>query len=84
MLSHQDYTDLTPEELASAAEKMKSQKITVAVIVGLFIGIAIWSAAQGKFLLTVGLFIVALGIGSRHARKLKQIQAEISRRDTVQ
>ena len=84
MFSSKDYSKMTIEELVSEEKKMKSQKITTAVFVGLLVGIAIWSAThKGGFLLTIGLLIFATLIGSRYSKKQKDIQAEISRRDTV-
>lgn len=84
MFSSKDYSKMTLEELVSEEKKMKSQKITTALFVGLLVGIAIWSAThKGGFLLTIGLLIFASLIGSRYSKKLKDIQAEISRRDSV-
>ena len=84
MFSSKDYSKMTLDELASEEKKLKSQKITIAVFVGFLVGIAIWSAThKGGFIVTVGLLIAALWIGSRHAKGLKSIQTEINRRDTV-
>lgn len=84
MFSRKDYSKMTLEELVSEEKKMKSQKITTALFVGLLVGIAIWSAThKGGFILTIGLLIFAAFIGSRYSKNLKSIQAEISRRDTV-
>jgi uncharacterized membrane protein YbjE (DUF340 family) len=84
MYSAKDYTKMTREELVSKEEKLKSQKILTAVLIGFFVGIAVWSAThQGKFSLTISLLIFALVIGSSYSKSLKGIQAEISRRDTV-
>lgn len=75
---------MTLEELVSEEKKMKSQKITIAVFIGVVIGIAIWSATHtGGFILTIGLLIFAVLLGSRYSKTLKSIQAEISRRDTI-
>jgi hypothetical protein len=57
-----------------------------ALVIGLFVGVAIWSAThrhKGDFVLTIGLLTFALFIGSRHSKNLAGVQAEISRRDTV-
>lgn len=84
MFSSKDYSKMTLDELVSEEKKMKSQKITTAVFVGILVGIAIWSAThKGGFILTIGLLIFAALIGSRYSQNLKGIQAEISRRDTV-
>lgn len=84
MFSSKDYSKMTLDELVSEEKKMKSQKITTAVLVGILVGIAIWSAThKGGFILTIGLLIFAALIGSRYSQNLKGIQAEISRRDTV-
>ncbi len=75
---------MTLDELASEEKKVKSQQIPFALFIGLIVGIAIWSAThKGGFFFTTGLMIFALLMGSRYSKKLKGIQAEISRRDTV-
>lgn len=84
MFSGKDYATMTLDELVSEEKKVKSQAIPTAVIIGALVGVAVWSAThKGGFLLTVGLLIFALLIGNRHAKSLKNIQAEISRRSTV-
>lgn len=84
MFSTKDYSTMTRDELVSEEKKVKSQQIPYAAFVGLLVGIAVWSAThKGGFVLTVGLLIFALLIGSRHSNSLKGIRAEISRRDTV-
>lgn len=75
---------MTLDELASEEKKMKALQIPSAVFIGILVGIAIWSAThKGGFMLTTGLLIGALLIGSRYSKTLKAIQAEISRRDPV-
>ena len=77
---------MTLDELVSEEKKMKSKSTTVttALFIGFLVGIAVWSAThRGGFLLTVGLLAFALFIGSSYSKKLKGIQAEINRRDTV-
>ena len=64
--------------------KSKTTTVITALFVGFLVGIAIWSATHRRgFVLTNGLLIFALLIGSRYSKNLKGIQAEISRRDTV-
>ncbi len=72
---------MTLEELVSAEKKMQSEKTLTAVIIGVVIGIAVYSATHRGFILPVILLIAAYLIGSRHAKNLKDIQAEISRRN---
>ncbi len=81
--SNDDYTKMTQEELMSEAEKLKSQKTMTAVLIGLFVGIAVYSAVQGKAFLTFGLLIFSLVIGNAYSKKWKNIQAEKSRRGIV-
>lgn len=84
MFSSKDYSKMTLDELVSEERKVKSQQIPVALIIGFLVGIAIWSAThKGSIFLTFGLLIFAPFIGSRYSKNLKDIQAEISRRDTV-
>ncbi|WP_232540889.1 hypothetical protein [Spirosoma endbachense] len=83
MFSSKDYSKMTLEELVSEEKKLKSQKITIAVIIGIVVGIAVYSATHRGFVLPIILLIFSLVIGSRYSKNLKGIQAEISRRDTV-
>ncbi|GAB3998645.1 hypothetical protein GCM10028807_46870 [Spirosoma daeguense] len=84
MLSNKDYSKMTLDELVSEEKKMKSQRIIAAVFIGFLVGIAIWSAThKGSFILTSGLLIFSLLIGSRFSKKLKSVQEEISRRNAV-
>ncbi|UHG94887.1 hypothetical protein [Spirosoma oryzicola] len=83
MTKDEDYSKMTLDELVSAEKKANSQKIITAVLIGLFVGVAIWSATHGRgFILTVGLLIFSLVIGSSYDKKRKIIQAEINRRNT--
>lgn len=82
MLSTKDYTKLSLEELESAEQKLKANKSTNALIVGVILGIAIYAATRGSFVLTVMLMIIAFMFASSNAQNLKTIQAEISRRKT--
>ena len=77
-----DYAKMTLKELVSEEKKMKSQKTTTAVFIGVLIGIAIYAASHKGFILPVILLIFSFLIGSRNSQNLKRIQAEISRRDT--
>jgi uncharacterized membrane protein YbjE (DUF340 family) len=75
---------MTTAELVAAEQKMKSQKITTAVLVGAIMGIAVYAATHKKgFILTILLMIFAFLIGSRFTKNLQLIQAEISRRNTA-
>ncbi|WP_353718940.1 hypothetical protein [Dyadobacter sp. 676] len=81
MLSNKDYSKMTLEELVSEEKKLKTQKITIAVLIGVVVGIAVYAATHKSFILPVILFIVSFMIGRRNSEHLRNIQAEISRRD---
>lgn len=83
MLSSKDYAAMTLEELVSEEKKMKSQKTTTGVFIGVLLGIAVYAATHKGFILPVILLIFSFLIGSRASQNLKSIQAEISRRDPV-
>lgn len=72
---------MTLEELLAEQGKMKSRKITSAVFIGFLVGIAVYAAVKGKFLLTVILIGFAYWMGSRQTQQEKALQAEISRRE---
>ena len=72
---------MTLDELVSEEKKLKSRRITTALVIGFFVGGAIWSAThKGSFILTIGLLAFALFVGSRHSKNLAGIRAEINRR----
>lgn len=84
MFSSKDYSGLTFEELVAAEKKVKAQKITVAVFIGLMVGVAVWSAThKGGFFLPFLLLLLALRIGRTSSQNLQRIQAEISRKNPV-
>lgn len=75
---------MTLDELVSEEKKVNAQKTLTAVLIGLFVGVAVWSAThEGGFIRTVAFLIFALVIGSSYTKKRKSIQAEINRRNTV-
>lgn len=84
MLSNKDYANMTLEELVSEEQKMKSQKITTAVFIGVLFGIAVYAATHKSFILPVALMAFAFMMGSRYSQNMKNIQTEISRRNTIQ
>lgn len=84
MFSKKDYSKMTLEELVSEEKKIRSQKITTGVLVVFLVSVAVWSAThKGGFILTVALLGFALFIGSGYLKNLNSIQAEISRRNTI-
>lgn len=83
-MSDEDYSKMTLDELVSEEKKSNSHKTITTVLIGFFVGVAIWSATrESGFILTVGLLISALMIGSGYTKKRKSIQAEISRRNSA-
>ncbi|MCC5613184.1 hypothetical protein LC612_42530 [Nostoc sp. CHAB 5834] len=74
---------MTLDELVSEEKKVKSKKIPLALFIGVLVGIAIWSATHKGGALTFFLLAFVLLIGSGYSKKLKGIEAEISRRDTL-
>ena len=84
MFSSKDYSKMTLEELVSEEKKLKPQKITVAVFIGVMIGAAVWAGTHnGGFFLPVILLFVSFRIGHSTSQNLKNVQAEISRKDTL-
>jgi heme O synthase-like polyprenyltransferase len=83
MLSNKDYSKYSTDELATAQQKLQSKKISIAIIIGFVMGLAVYSAThKGGFLLTVILLMSALWIGKHHTQHLKKIEEEINRRNT--
>lgn len=74
---------MTLDELVAEEKKVQSQKILTAALIGLFIGVAFWSAIDKNFANTGVMLLFAYIISSIYNKKLKKIQAEISRRNTV-
>lgn len=74
---------MTLEELVLEEKKMKSGITPSAFVMGMLVGVAVWSATDGKFLLTIGLLGGALFIGYQNSQARKAIRAEIIRRKSV-
>ena len=83
MFSSKNYSEMTLDELVLEDKKLKSQQIPSAVFIGLIIGIVIWSATHKGGWVTIILIVFATLVGSRYSKNMKNIQAEISRRNTV-
>lgn len=75
---------MTLEELVAEQEKLKSQKTFTAVFIGFLVGVAVYSATHRGLLLPVALLIFSFLIGKNYSKSVKDIQEEISRRDTVE
>lgn len=82
-LGTKDYEQLTLEELRAEEKKLKSQRIPTAIFVGFLIGIAIYSATHKGTFLPVILMVAAFIIGRNATNKLKNLQAEIQRRNST-
>lgn len=81
MLTSKDYTTMTLEELVSEKKKMASQKNITAVLMGVLIGIGIWSATHNGGFLTYILLFSAILIGRKHSQDKRNLEAEITRRN---
>ena len=72
MFSSNDYSKMTPDELASAEKKLKSQKIPLALFIGFMFGIAVWSAThKGGIFWTTGLIYAVVGVFTNNIRRVK-------------
>ena len=82
-LGTKDYGHLTLEELRTEEKKLESQRIPTAIFVGFLVGIAIYSATHKGTFLPVILMVAAFMIGRNANNKLKNLQAEIQRRNNT-
>jgi hypothetical protein len=80
MFTTSDYSNMTREELALEEKKMNSQKTTTALLIGVAVGVAVWSATHHGGL-TFGLLGLAVLVGYRASQARKRLQAEIRHRD---
>ena len=80
MFSNKDYSKMTLEELVSEQKIMKSRKTMTAILIGVLVGIAVWTATHKSFNFPVILLLFSFLIGYRNSLDLERIQAEISRR----
>lgn len=84
MNANEDYSKMTSDELDVVEKKVESHKTLTAILIGFFVGVAMWSAIHNeKYILTAGLLISAFVLGSSYTKKRKSIREEISRRNTV-
>ncbi len=84
MSSAKQPADMTPKEVAAEVKRMTSQKYLTAGLIGLLLGIAVWSATHGGLILPGILVFFAFLIGYRSSQRLKSLQAEMSRKGTVE
>ncbi|MEZ0606911.1 hypothetical protein ACAW74_00270 [Fibrella sp. WM1] len=83
MFLAKDYSVMTLDELISEEKAMKSGTIATAFVIGMLVGVAVWAAVGGKFLLTIGLLGAAMFVGNKNSKARKAIQTEIQRRKSV-
>ncbi|HEX8657380.1 MAG TPA: hypothetical protein VF690_07600 [Hymenobacter sp.] len=76
-----DYSNMTREELELEEKKMNAQKTTTALLIGVAVGVSVWSATHHGGVLTYGLLGLAVVVGYRASRARQRLQAEIRRRD---
>jgi hypothetical protein len=81
MFTTRDYATMSREELALEEKKLNAQKTTTALLIGVAVGVAVWSATHHGGLLTFGLLGLALVVGYRASDARKRLQAEIRGRD---
>ena len=75
---------MTLDELVSEEKKMNARKIPFALLIGILVGIAIWSAShRGGFVVTVMLLVTAVVAGTVYSKNLKSVQTEIRARNTL-
>lgn len=86
MLSGDDCSRMTLDELVSEETRMKAQRTLTALVIGVTIGIAAYAATHGSSILPVFLLILVFRVGSsasQNSRNLTSVQAEIRRKDPV-
>jgi hypothetical protein len=84
MNTDQNISKMTYDELIVAQKKAKTKRIISAVLIGAFIGVAVYAATHHKgFILTVFLLIVPFWFARESSQHLNDIQAELSSRETT-
>lgn len=76
-----DYSLLSDEELMSSYKKLKQNELTSAVLVGLFIGIAVYSTVKNGFEFFTVFPLIFVYILNKNSVRKKQITAEIESRN---
>ena len=85
MFDKKDYTEMPLDALISLEKKMRSMRIPVSLLFGLFMGLGVFAAThKGGFVITVIVMIIGLTIGVRFSQNLTSIQTELNRRNTNQ
>jgi hypothetical protein len=67
-------TDSKPSDPSAAEKQIQSSRTATAVLIGLLVGIAVWSATHRGGMLTYILLIAALLIGRRHANAVAALK----------
>lgn len=76
--------ELSDEELLQEAERMKPTRIYDAVIIGVLIGISVYSSTVNGFGLLSYLPVVYLPISARNATKRKKLKKLLEERNVSQ
>jgi hypothetical protein len=81
MAESKDYTTMSQADLMAEQNKLKSQKIPVALAVGFLAGIAVYSAVKNNGIFLPIILLVAAGwISNQHNKRLKSVEEEMARR----
>ncbi len=83
MAAERDLSEVPLEHLVAEEAAIRSRRYLTALLIGALAGVAVYAAVHGRFLLTVGLFLVAGWIAKRNAQRLARLQLEIGRRSTA-
>jgi hypothetical protein len=81
MFTTRDYATMSRQELAVEEQKLSAQKTPTALLIGVAVGVAVWSATHHGGLLTFGLLGLALVVGYRASDARKRLQAAIRHQD---
>jgi asparagine N-glycosylation enzyme membrane subunit Stt3 len=79
-MEQKSINELTDQELGEELKKRKKDRIFVAVLMGVLLGCAVWSATHKGVFLTFILLGVVFYLGRKNSGKVEEVIKEINAR----
>lgn len=73
-------TEFTDQELVDELKKRKSERIVFAVLMGVLVGCAVWSATNKGGLWTFAVLALVLFMGKKNSGRVEEVVKELNNR----
>ncbi len=76
-------SDFTDRELAEELKKRKNERISIAILIGFLVGVAVWGATHKGGWITFAILFLVIFIGRKYSGKVEEISKEIDSRKVI-